>query len=279
MQSKQQVSEFYDTVGWQKVGADQYQNATYEDLRPVAQEYIERCHFRVNRHLAPSGRYLLDAGSGPVQYPAYLTYSKNYEYRVCLDISRVALQEARKRLGERGLYVVADVANLPFAADTFEGIVSLHTLHHLNLKDQQKAYRDLYRVLGKGCTAVIVNGWGDAPFMKRTMWMVRIAERLAHHSDKKKLFDGARHAEKKDTPQARGTFVEKSSAGWLHQSLRGAMSYRILVWRSVSVRWMRALIHPRLGGKFWLKFIFRMEELFPRFFGEKGQYPLVVIEK
>src|SRR5512141_86258 len=106
---KQEVRQFYDQVGWQLVGQDVYQNAHYEDLRPVAHEYIQRCHLRVARHLKPEGKYLLDAGSGPIQYPEYLEYSRGYRYRVCADISITALKEARKRIGTRGLYVVCDV--------------------------------------------------------------------------------------------------------------------------------------------------------------------------
>ena len=68
---KQRVRQFYDRVGWQTVADGTYQNARYEDLRPVAQEYIHRCHLRVKRFLKPSGKYLLDAGSGPVQYAEY----------------------------------------------------------------------------------------------------------------------------------------------------------------------------------------------------------------
>ena len=100
---KEEVRQFYDEVGWQLVGADVYQNARYEDLRPVSRQYIHDCHLRVARHLRPQGRYLLDAGSGPVQYPEYLEYSRNYQYRVCADISITALKEARRRLGEHGL--------------------------------------------------------------------------------------------------------------------------------------------------------------------------------
>ncbi len=69
---KQQVRAFYDQVGWKTVGEGVYQNARYEDLRPVSREYIHRCHLRVNRHLTSIGDLLLDAGSGPVQYPEYL---------------------------------------------------------------------------------------------------------------------------------------------------------------------------------------------------------------
>ena len=48
---KQQVREFYDQVGWQEAGEGVYQNAHYEDLRPVSREYIHRCHLRILRHL------------------------------------------------------------------------------------------------------------------------------------------------------------------------------------------------------------------------------------
>src|SRR5512133_990735 len=117
---KQQVRQFYDQVGWQVVGEGTYQNARYEDLRLVSREYIHNCHLRVGRFLKPTGRYLLDAGCGPIQYPEYLTYSQGYEKRVCLDISIVALKEARSRIGDKGFFVVGDVSNLPFADEVFD---------------------------------------------------------------------------------------------------------------------------------------------------------------
>ncbi len=98
---------------------------------------------RVKRHLAPTGDFLLDAGSGPVQYDVYLTYSQDYRYRVCMDLSVVALQEARKRLGEKGIYVNADISNLPFKDDTFDGIVSLHTIHHVPIEEKVGVYKGL----------------------------------------------------------------------------------------------------------------------------------------
>src|SRR5574342_126689 len=124
--TKQQVREFYDQIGWSQIGEGLYQNSRYEDLRPVVREYIHKCHLRVNRHLDATGELLLDAGSGPVQWPEYLTYSQGYRYRVCVDISITALRQARLRLKERGLYIVADIADLPFVPDSFDGAVSMH---------------------------------------------------------------------------------------------------------------------------------------------------------
>ena len=275
---KQQVSAFYDQVGWQMEADGQYQNARYEDLRPVSAEYIHNCHLRINRHLAPTGKYLLDAGSGPVQYAEYLTYSKGYQRRVCADISLVALTEARQRLDEHGLYVVTDVAHLPFASDAFDGVVSLHTLHHLSLEDQTRAYHELHRVLVPGKTAVVVNGWTESVLMKRWQRWVSGMERLGNWIAKLRGKQTAKPATVKSS-QPQGTFIQKLNADWLRQQLGGWVKFDILVWRSVSVRWLRAIIHAPLLGKLWLRLLYAMEERNPRWYGENGQYPLIVLHK
>lgn len=57
---KHEIGQFYNEVGWQMEADGVYQNARYEDLRPVSADYIHQCHMRVKRHLAPTGKYLLD---------------------------------------------------------------------------------------------------------------------------------------------------------------------------------------------------------------------------
>jgi ubiquinone/menaquinone biosynthesis C-methylase UbiE len=283
MEVKQQVRQFYDRVGWQTVSDGMYQNARYEDLRPVAHEYIHRCHLRVNRYLKPQGKYLLDAGSGPIQYPEYLTYSQGYDYRVCVDISIVALEEARKRIGQHGLFVVADVANLPFKPDVFDGLVTLHTLHHLPSSDQPKAYQELYRVLMSGRSGVVVNGWTESSLMRRSRWLVNLMERLgsglSHQPNPTASKIASEPAPAPVKPDPTGTFIKKQDASSLRQQLQGKMDFEIKVWRSVNVRFLRAAIHPQLGGRFLLKILYSLEERFPSYFGKNGQYPLVVIRK
>ncbi len=288
---KKNVREFYDRVGWQMVNQDFYQNAQYEDLRPVSHDYIHRCHLRVNRHLAPEGQFLLDAGSGPVQYPEYLTYSKGYQARVCMDISIVALKEARKRLGDLGMYVVADIAHLPFKQNAFDGIVSLHTIHHVPLEDKIPAYEELYRTLRPGRKMVVVNGWTNAPLMARLRpfmrsmrrfrsWWLRKVKRQKSEVENPVAEGPALEAEQEQKTSApAGTFVQKLNADWLTQALKGRMDFEIFVWRSVNVAFLRSVIYPDWGGRLWLKLLFGLEELFPGFFGRKGQYPLVVVHK
>lgn len=270
--TKQQVREFYDQIGWSQIGDGFYQNARYEDLRPVSREYIHNCHLRVNRHLASSGDFLLDAGSGPVQWPEYLTYSENYRYRVCADISITALREAQGRLGEHGLYVVADIANLPFKADTFDGEVSMHAIHHLPLSEHKGAYLELHRVLKSERSAVIVNGWHEPLFMRMAEPFIQLGRLLSGRGLKRKK-------DWSEEDDQAGTFVEKLTPGWLNRELKDAVEYEIYPWRSLSPRFMRWFVRPQFGGKLFLKIIFWKEEKFPRFFGKHGQYPMIVIRK
>jgi ubiquinone/menaquinone biosynthesis C-methylase UbiE len=287
--TKQQVREFYDQIGWAQVGDGLYQNARYEDLRPVAQEYIHKCHLRVNRYLDPRGDLLLDAGSGPVQWPEYLTYSVKYRYRVCADLSFTALKEARQRLGDRGLYVVMDIANLPFKPDAFDGIVSLHTIHHLPAQDHKKAYAELLRGLKQGHRAVVVNGWSNPPLMRAADRLANLFKRLVmpfgrrqaeEASESAPLSDAANIPEgtvKLDEPT--GTYVHKSDTAWLREQLKDVTPIEIFVWRSVSTRFIRTYVREKAGGKLLLRFIYWLEERFPRYFGENGQYPIISFKK
>ncbi len=265
-----------------------YQNAQYEDLRPVSQEYLHRCHMRVKRHLAPEGTYYLDAGSGPVQYPEYLTYSEGYQARVCMDISIVALKEARKRVGEHGLYVVADITRLPFKSDLFDGTTALHTIHHVPMDEKRLAYDELHRTLKPGRQIVVVDGWTHSPLTDRLLGWMALMRRLRVLIKGKNGIGEEGSSEQQgepapspqgEVPSPKGTFVDKFTADGLIDLLSGAMDFDILVWRSVSVSFLRSVIYPDWGGRTWLKILFWLEERFPKLLGRIGQYPLIVIRK
>jgi len=82
-----------------------------------------------------------------------------------------------------------------------------------------------------------------------------------------------------DTPSPKKTFVHRHNAYWLKRKVEALMPMKILVWRSVSTRFLRTLIHRRMGGRWILRLIYWLEEHAPHFFGLCGQYPLIVICK
>jgi hypothetical protein len=142
----------------------------------------------------------------------------------------------------------------------------------------------VYRVLAPQSTAVIVNGWTESPLMQRWTRWVDLAEalggaiaRLRGKPAPEKT--GKQTAESTQKSAPTGTFVRKLNAAWLREQVGEKMELSILVWRSVSVRWMRALIHTLTGGKLWLRLLYQWEERNPHWYGENGQYPLIVIKK
>ena len=173
------VMRFYDEVGWQSDGDNAFRDAQlFEDLRPVSQDYIHRCHLRVNRYLAPRGTYLLKVASGPLQYPEYLTYSQGYDVRICADVPLTALRAAKEKLGDRGAYVQCDVTRLPFKDAAMDGFVSLHTMYHVPAEAQADAFRELERVLKSEKTGVVIYNWG-----RHSVAMTLLASRMPRVDD------------------------------------------------------------------------------------------------
>lgn len=283
-ENKQKVREFYDEIGWSKESSGYYQNARYEDLRPVSAEYIHKCHLRITPYFSSGGKFILDVGCGPIQYPEYLTYSEKFYKRVCADISLTALKEARKRIGDKGFFVVCDAANLPFKSECMDGMVSLHTFHHLDINEQKKAWEETYRVMNKTATAVVVNGWTESEMMKKWQSRVEAAEKIGQFIARLRGKE-TKTGEKKTNQskgKATGTFVQKMNSEWIRNELstlgNGQVQFEIRCWRSVSVRWLRALIHSPYG-KAALRRLFAKEEADSNYYGEYGQYPMIIMKK
>lgn len=112
-------------------------------LDDAAQRYMIRNELRYRKYFGHGGRFFLDAGSGA---KPRIEMSKGFDRHVCVDISLVGLAEARKEVGKRGLYVVADLAALPFKNESFEGSLASHCLYHIHKDSQPVVLRELYRV-------------------------------------------------------------------------------------------------------------------------------------
>ena len=263
--SKQQVQQFYNEFGWQS-SEGVYQDAQdSEDLRSISREYIERCHLRLKDHLPPSGQFLLDVASGPLQYPAYLTYSEHYDYRICADISLRALKEAKKKLGSKGIYLLCDVTQLPIKTDQMDAVVSLHTIYHVPKDEQKQAFAEIHRVLKPQGTSVVVYSWGQYSLLMNLFLLpLKLLVRL-----KRKIL------REKTQP----LYFYAHPYHWYQTELQPHYQMQLFSWRSVNVPFLKIFIHRVLGGRFILKGIFWLENRFPTFMGRMGAYPIFVSKK
>ena len=66
------------------------------------------------------------------------------------DSSLGMIEAARRELGERAVYVVADAKELPFPSDSFDAVLANHMLYHI--PDRPRAFAEIRRVLGSGGT-------------------------------------------------------------------------------------------------------------------------------
>ena len=98
-------------------------------------------------------RYFLDAGAGA--FP-HARCSELYARHVCLDVSPAGLRTAREKLGARGLYVVGDLAHLPFRDGAFQGVLCAQAIYYLSRRDHRHAVAEIVRVLSHGSPGAII---------------------------------------------------------------------------------------------------------------------------
>lgn len=269
---KRLVRDFYDQRGWHTDEAGNYEDAViFEDLRDVSRSYLKKCHDRVARFLNPSGKYLLDAASGALQFQDYLQYSEHYDYRVCVDLSYQALSEVKRKLGPKAICVLCDMTNMPFRDGSMDGFISLNTIYHIPKDEQATAIRELYRLLApKGKGVVVYDWYKHSPWMNVSLLPFRGFAFLRNKTAR--LF---RTLSGKKEPAKMLYFYTHPYAYFKEQ----LPPFKLRVWRSVSVPFMKTYVHPWLFGRTLLNWLYTREEKDPESCGRNGEYPMFIFEK
>jgi ubiquinone/menaquinone biosynthesis C-methylase UbiE len=111
-------------------------------------------HIRLGRRLIGSRQFdirgmksILDIGSGAGQLAAHLLDFADPETRItCIDLSHNMLCRARRRLrSTRPAYIAADLTELPFADESFDGATCGYVIEHV--PNTQAGLSEIARVL------------------------------------------------------------------------------------------------------------------------------------
>ncbi|MEW6055158.1 MAG: class I SAM-dependent methyltransferase [Bdellovibrionota bacterium] len=259
LETENSVRNFYDEKGWKTDSQGISTDAElWEDLRTCAADYVSHCRRKLLDHLPTSGERILDAASGPIQYPEYLEYSKGFKKRVCVDISQNALDQAKKKLGELGEYHCASILELPFPDDHFDAVLSLHTIYHIDKGQQEAAVRQLIRISKPNTKIIIIYANPDRFLALAKRWLMRSSE---------------------TKPEAGTIYYHAHPLQWWKR-FSDQTSVELLPWRTLTAQDSRRLIPSNpIFGKLAFRAIQKLEELFPRLATRYGAYPMVVLTK
>lgn len=270
---KKAVQEFYDEFGWKKEAEGYKDTLTFEDRRPVADQYWKRCHLRLNKYL-PGGDYLLDVASGSIPNDEYLTYHRYYRLRICMDFSILALKEASLRLKGKGIFILGDITNIPLRENCIDGLISMHTVYHVPLGEQTKAVEETYRVLSDKGQAVIVYSWKKAGLMRLafSLWKP-VLTAYKWLKGEKKIQQPFRSDERPDL------FVQQQNHDWFVREVRRRFNARLRVYSAISRSFSNTFIREKAFGRQLSGIIYFLENAFPKLMGRWGQYPVFIIRK
>jgi ubiquinone/menaquinone biosynthesis C-methylase UbiE/uncharacterized protein YbaR (Trm112 family) len=154
---KDSVREWYDRFGWKKDQQGLYYDTVLasQDTATGHGSYERTSHLSLVDRLG-DGEFMLDAASGAIAHPEYLAFSWFYRYRICVDMSLTALQEADRKLGNTGFCCLADITRLPLQTESVDGIVSGYTIQHIPESQQAQAVRELFRVLRPSSSLCVI---------------------------------------------------------------------------------------------------------------------------
>jgi len=263
--AKQSVKDFYENEGWKYSESQSHDAQINENLSLVASDYVSKVRLRILENLG-SGNNLLDIGCGPIQYREYLEYSKNFELRVCVDLSAEALKLAKMKLKEKGNYIAGDYLEIiDLNQAPFDGSTLINVLYHIERDKQEKFVRKILADLNPGARLVIVYSNPRTFSAVLTRFLVKV----------KKVFNRISSGGRKLSGVNPIYFYRYPLSFW--RIFQDSSEVKILAWRTFSPQLEQIFFRRNLLGKLLLKVLFRLEEL--KWWVKFAEYPMVIITK
>jgi len=257
--AENKVSIFYNTVGWEMESGVTEDARQWEDMRPACQDYIRKCRLRVGKHIPKTGRYILDMASGPIQYDEYMGYSKGFDKRYCVDLSEKALEDAKRKIGDHGVFLHGSFFDIPLEESMFDCSISLHTIYHMDKLKQEEAVRKLLFVTRPGLPVIIVYSNPDN-IITWLLRLLRMSLGRLESVDAKDLY-----------------FHQHKNSWWAR--FEDVAQVELLPWRSFSSRVQHKIIPDNRIGRIMLLILFSLEDKFPNFFVKYFSYSMIILKK
>lgn len=259
----EKTRKYYDEVGWQVDGGKTTDRRLWVDDRLCATDYEGRYYARIREAVPAGGERILDVGCGPLEDLRYAGLSSGFRERHFVDLSHVALEAARSRVGEGGVFHCGDFLDLDFGEDAFDCVLSSHSLYHVHRDFQSLVVRKMLRVARPGAPVVVAYKHGDSLLDSWGMFKDFLAAFGAGWGDRR--------------PDREPYAYTHGRSWWCQFSDVAEVDVRPL--HTFDVGEQRALFPDDARGRAGLTLLGRLEDWRPDFFIYFGKYCLVTLRK
>ncbi len=263
-----ETQAFYEKQGWQADEDGLFGDTkTFVDMRAVPLEHTRKSLKRLGKYFAKGGEVLLDAGSGPIAHDELLEYGEKFDKRICVDLSAQGLSVARGKLGEKGVYLQGDLTRLPLKDNSVDAVTCNHVLYQIPTALQIEAFKEIWRVLKPGGTAVIIYWWSHSPIEWR---LGKLLEKFVRDpANGEAVYEAPEGEKPAHFPMSRHEFAAQD---W-------PFDYELDVFRSVSNGFMKRFVSDDWRGRAFLGAFGLLHRIAPGFAGKYGAMPVIILRK
>ena len=133
----------FNTWDWTNVTSDSWLQISAEFL-PIALQWKEKF------------QSVLDIGAGKGRHSFF--FAENGLNVSAIDLAESSIKMLEQKAAETNIMIdakVADMTDLPFNDNSFDGVICFHTIYHTDYAGMQKVLREIKRVLRVGGEAYI----------------------------------------------------------------------------------------------------------------------------
>ena len=256
------VRQFYDEYGWVVDGRGSGEDRSFRGRSDAFAAYSRVSTKRVLDTLGETRGSVLFVGGGDMP-ESHMAVARTFERIVCLDLSAVGLEVARRKLGDAAEYVVGSILDTDLGTGVFDVVYCAHVLYHINRDNQEAAVRRMLQACKPGGRVVLVyaNPWSP----------VRIAGRLAAA-----LLGPLRKSPPPGAPAK--LYYHDHPLGWWRRFADQAR-VRIAPWEAVAGRIATPFLRPQSVAAGFVHAAIALEKAWPGLAIRLWQYPLIVLEK
>ena len=86
----------------------------------------------------------------------HVTIAQKFLAPTCIDISHKAIEIAKRKLKHKGEYIIGSILSIPKSENYFDAAYCAHVIYHIDRDLQERAVRELIRVIRPGGRIVII---------------------------------------------------------------------------------------------------------------------------